>query len=80
MALTRQEALDCLREAVKALGVVKTAAAAGIPQTHLSTVLSGGRGLGKDTAAKLRPLLPDLDAEVWLAAMGVEADRQEASA
>lgn len=75
MVLTRQEALEQLREAVKALGVVKTAVAAGIPQTHLSTVMSGNRGLGKDTAAKLRPLLPDLDAEVWLAAMGVEEGR-----
>ena len=74
MAMTRQYALERLREAIKARGVGKTASEADVPQTHLSTVLSGNRGLGKETAAKLRPLMPEIDAEVWLAAMGVEAE------
>lgn len=67
MDTTRQEqARIRFREAIKrAGGAVKVAAAADIPQTHLSTVASGNRGLGKETASRLRPLL-DLTAEDWL--------------
>jgi plasmid maintenance system antidote protein VapI len=72
MALTRQEAIEIVRIAVRAKGVGRVAESAGVPQTHLSTVMSGARGLGKETAAKIRPLLPEVDAETWLAAMGVE--------
>lgn len=83
MALTRQEALDRFRDAVKAAGgAVAVAERAGMPQTHLSTVTSGKRALGRETATKLRPLL-DVAAEVWvelLAPMPADAEPAEATA
>lgn len=77
MAVTGQDALEKLRIAVKALGVGKVAEAAGTPQTHLSTVLSGKRALGRETAARLRPILPDVPAEVWVELLAPIADADE---
>ena len=72
MAITRQDALVRLREAVKAAGgAVSVAERAGVPQTHLSTVTSGKRGLGKETFTRLRAVLPDVPAEVWVELLAV---------
>lgn len=67
MTTPRQEAARIrLRDAIRdAGGAVKVAANADIPQTHLSSIASGKRGMGKETAAKLRPLLT-MSADDWL--------------
>lgn len=67
MDTTRQDAARTkLKGAIqKAGGTVKVAAEADVPQTHLSSVLSGKRDLGKETAVKLRQVV-DLAAEDWL--------------
>lgn len=41
------------------------ASLADIPQTHLSSIASGKRGLGKDAASRLRPHV-QLSAEDWV--------------
>jgi len=46
-------------------GTVKVAALADMPQTHLSSIVSGKRGLGKDAASRLRPHV-QLSAEDWV--------------
>lgn len=66
MSDARQDALVRLREAVKAAGgAVSVAARAGVPQTHLSTITSGKRELGRETFGRLADVLPDVPAEVW---------------
>lgn len=67
MATPKQdEARLRLKKAIReAGGVVKVAAAANIPQTHLSSITSGKRGMGKDAASKLRPWI-SLSAEDWV--------------
>lgn len=67
MMTQRQEtALKNLREAIKSAGgVVSVATRADIPQSYLSTMIWGKRAMGRDSAAKLRPLI-DLGADDWV--------------
>lgn len=67
MEMTRQDrARENLRKAIKAAGgTVDVAQRAGIPQTHLSSIASGKRGMGKEAAGKLRPHI-DLALEDWV--------------
>lgn len=63
---TQEAARQRLKDAIqRAGGAVRVAQLADIPQTHLSSVASGKRGLGKETASKLRQVI-DLAAEDWL--------------
>lgn len=61
-AAARQRFKDAIQHAG---GAVRVATVADIPQTHLSSVTSGKRGLGKETASKLRPWI-QLSSEDWL--------------
>lgn len=67
MANVRQnEARLRFKAAVKAAGgTVKVAALVDMPQTHLSSIISGKRGMGKDAASRLRPHV-QLSAEDWV--------------
>ena len=66
MTLTRQDALEQLRTAVKrAGGPVAVSRAAGMPYSHLGNVLGGKRAMGRETASKLRPHV-ELDAAAWV--------------
>lgn len=67
MATDGQDALGELRQAVKASGgPVAVARAAGMPYSHLGNILGGKRALGRETAQKLRGVLPSVPAEVWV--------------
>ncbi len=56
-----------LRAAVKAAGGTNVIAAAiGTSASHVSNLICGHRPVGRETAAKLRPLLPGIGADVWL--------------
>ena len=81
--MERTEALALLRESLKrAGGIGTTADRAGISVTYLSTLVNGGRPMGRETALKLRPLI-DLPAAVWgdlLVPVAAEADETSATA
>lgn len=81
MTNPRQDlALENLRNAIKAAGgSVHVASLADIPQTHLSTVASGKRPMGKETAAKLRPHV-ELSADDWVELLAPLAPELEAQA
>lgn len=67
MALTKQEALDQLRAAVTAQGGPgKVAARVGIQRSHLSAILWGKRGMGRESLTKLQSVI-ELYPETWLA-------------
>lgn len=58
---------------------MKVAGLADIPQTHLSSIASGKRGLGKDAASRLRPHV-QLSAEDWVELLApVEGDDASAA-
>lgn len=68
-----QDALARLRAAVKAAGgAVLVASRAGVPQTHLSTVTSGKRELGKVMFRRLRKVIR-LPSDVWVELLANEA-------
>lgn len=80
----RQDPLSKLRAAVRAAeGPSKVAKRSGVPRTHLQNILSGARPMGRETGSKLRPVLPDVPAEVWvelLAPIATTDDAPEAIA
>ena len=57
---------------------MRVAASAGIPQTHLSSILTGKRQMAKSAASKLRPLLV-LPAEDWVDLLAPAGGDDEAS-
>lgn len=80
MTMTRQDALDQLRAAVKrAGGPVAVSRAAGMPYSHLGNVLGGKRAMGRETASKLRPHV-ELDAAAWVELLAPMPETAEASA
>lgn len=58
--------LQRLRKAVKkAGGPGKVAAQIGTPASHLGNILGGTRAMGRETATRLRAVLPTVPAYVW---------------
>lgn len=80
MANPRQdEARLRLKEAIReAGGTVKVAASAGMPQTHLSSIVTGKRHMAKTAASKLRPVIA-LSAEDWVDLLAPAGGDDEAS-
>lgn len=65
--MVRTEALHQFRDALRrAGGVGVVAARAGVNYQNLSTVSNGGRPVGREVAAKLRPHIV-LSDEAWVA-------------
>lgn len=65
--MTQDEALFALRCLVRGRGVGLTAREAQIPQTYLSSIITGNASLGPRSAGRLRAVLPSLGADVWVA-------------
>lgn len=73
-----QRPLESLAAAVKAAGgVVAVARVIGTSVTHLSNMVTGQRPLGKGTASRLRGVLPDVPAEVWLELLAPIAETEQ---
>lgn len=61
------QALSDLNSAVKAAGgQTAIAAKLGMSRSHLGNILAGLRPLRSDTAVRLRAVLPEVRAEVWV--------------
>jgi len=59
--------MERLKAAIKlAGGPVAVARDAGVPVSHLGNILCGRRTLARSTATKLRGVLRDVPAEVWV--------------
>lgn len=70
--VTAEQARNVIWPLIEAEGPYKLAARAGLNASLFYQYRDGRARLGRDSVSALRPHLPGVSDDVWLAAMGVE--------